>query len=75
MINLHIGDAVEVAIDWLTQNLAPLFSGIKAALWWVINGFAWVFTVIPWYVMVLLLAIAAWRLSSRGVAIFTGVGL
>jgi glycine betaine/proline transport system permease protein len=75
MINLHIGDAVEVAIDWLTQNLAPLFSGIKAALLWVINGFAWVFTVIPWYVMVLLLAIAAWRLSSRGVAIFTVVGL
>jgi glycine betaine/proline transport system permease protein len=75
MINLHIGDAVEVAIDWLTQNLAPLFSGIKAALLWVINSFAWVFTVIPWYVMVLLLAVAAWRLSSRGVAIFTVVGL
>ncbi len=75
MINLHIGDAVEVAIDWLTQNLAPLFSGIKAVLLWVINGFAWIFTVIPWYVMVLLLGIAAWRLSSRGVAIFTVVGL
>jgi len=75
MINLHIGDAVEVSIDWLTQNLAPLFSGIKAALLWVINSFAWVFTVIPWYVMVLLLAVAAWRLSSRGVAIFTVVGL
>jgi len=75
MINLHIGDAVEVAIDWLTQNLAPLFSGIKAALLWVINGFAWIFTVIPWYVLVLLLAVAAWRLSSRGVAIFTVVGL
>ena len=75
MINLHIGDAVEVAIDWLTQNLAPLFSGIKAALLWVINSFAWVFTVIPWYVMILLLAVAAWRLSSRGVAIFTVVGL
>ena len=75
MINLHIGDAVEVAIDWLTQNLAPLFSGIKAALLWVINSFAWIFTVIPWYVMILLLAVAAWRLSSRGVAIFTVVGL
>lgn len=75
MINLHIGDAVEVSIDWLTQNLAPLFSGIKAALLWVINGFAWIFTVIPWYVLVLLLAVAAWRLSSRGVAIFTVVGL
>ena len=75
MINLHIGDAVEVSIDWLTQNLAPLFSGIKAALLWVINSFAWVFTVIPWYVMILLLAVAAWRLSSRGVAIFTVVGL
>jgi len=75
MIDLHIGDAVEVAIDWLTLNLAPLFSGIKAALMWIIDSFAWVFTFIPWYVMILLLALAAWRLSNRGVAIFTIIGL
>jgi len=56
-------------------NLAPLFDGIKAVLSGIIDGFAWLFAVIPFFILILLLAFLAYRLSGRGVAIFTVVGL
>jgi glycine betaine/proline transport system permease protein len=72
---LPIGKIFEDIIDWLTLNLAPLFDGIKAVLSGTIDGFAWLFTVIPFFILILLLAFLAYRLSGRGVAIFTVVGL
>ncbi len=72
---LPIGKIFEDIIDWLTLNLAPLFDGIKAVLSGIIDGFAWLFTVIPFFILILLLAFLAYRLSGRGVAIFTVVGL
>lgn len=75
MIDIPIGETVEVIIDWLTKNLAPFFGGIKAALLAVIDSFVWIFTIVPWYVMALLIALLAWRIGNRGIAIFSIVGL
>lgn len=75
MIRLPIGDVVEKAIDWMTANWAPFFGVIKAVLLWIITRFELLFNFIPFYVMILLLAVLAWFLAGRGTAIFTAVGL
>ncbi|WP_411678024.1 ABC transporter permease [Caproicibacter sp.] len=75
MYRLPIGDVVEKAIDWMTKNWAGFFGGIKMILLWVVTSFEHLFAFIPFYVMILILALLAWRLASRGTAIFTAIGL
>lgn len=75
MIRLPIGDVVEKAIDWMTINWAGFFGGIKWILLWVVTSFEWLFSFIPFYMMILILAALAWWLAGRGTAIFTVVGL
>ncbi|WP_101698363.1 ABC transporter permease [Clostridium minihomine] len=75
MYRLPIGDYVERAIDWLTVNLAPFFNGIKEGLSGIIGGFEFVFNGIPFYIMIALFALLAWRVAGRGTGIFTIVGL
>ena len=75
MIRLPIGDAVEKAVDWMTVNWAGFFGGIKMILLWVITAFETLFGFIPFYMMILLLAVLAWRLAGKGTAIFTVAGL
>lgn len=75
MYRLPIGDAVEKIVDWLTVNWAGFFGGVKFVLLGVVTGFEWLFNIIPFYVMILLLALLAWKLAGKGVALFTAVGL
>ncbi|QNK39442.1 ABC transporter permease [Caproicibacter fermentans] len=75
MNRLPIGDVVEKAIDWMTENWAGFFGGIKMILLWVVTSFEHLFNFIPFYVMIVILALLAWRLAGRGTAIFTAVGL
>ncbi|MBD3258141.1 ABC transporter permease subunit [candidate division GN15 bacterium] len=75
MIDLDIGGVVEVVIDWLRDNFAGLFDFISATLRAFIDGFEWLLTTIPAIVIVLIFAALAWWLVSRGIAIFTLLGL
>lgn len=75
MYRLPIGEYVEKFIEWLTVNLDGFFQVIKTALLWLVNAFGWVFEIIPVYVMILLIALIAWRIAGKGTAIFTIIGL
>lgn len=75
MYRVPIGKYVELLIDWLTSNWAPFFDGIKEFLLAAINGFSWIFTNIPFYFTIIALAIIAWRICNKGVAVFTIIGL
>jgi len=75
MYRLPIGDFVEHLTDWLTVNWAPFFGVIKGVLLFIITGFEFVFTIIPFYVMIIIIALLAWRLANKGVVIFALVGL
>lgn len=75
MIRLPIGDIVEKAIYWMTDNWVGFFSGIKMILLWIISSFNWLFASVPFYVIIILLALLAWKLAGRGTAIFTAIGL
>lgn len=74
IINFSIGDTVEIGIDWLTANFSPFFDGIKAAILAVINSFAFIFNFIPFYVIIAILILIAWKLAGKSTAIFTAIG-
>jgi glycine betaine/proline transport system permease protein len=75
MFRIPIGDYVEIVIDWLTDNLAPFFDVIKNILLSIVQGFEFIFTLIPFYVTIPLLALAAWKVTGKKTAVFTVIGL
>lgn len=72
---INIGKYIETAINWLTENFAPLFDAINVGIGGFIDGFQNILMWIPFYVTIALLAILAWYKSGKGISIFTILGL
>lgn len=75
MFTFHIGPIFEDFVLWLKDNLDFLFSFIKEVLEGGISSLEWLLNVIPSIVLIILFALLAWKVASRGVAIFTLLGL
>jgi len=75
MIRIPLGDYVEIFIDWLTENFTGFFEAIKYGLLTTIEGFEFIFSVIPFIFMVLIFAFAAWKVAGKQTAILTALGL
>ena len=74
MIRLPIGFYVEKGVDWLTDNFAVFFEGIKYAIESVINGFEFVYVGIPFVIMLILISVLAYLTAGRKTAIFAMFG-
>jgi len=72
---IPLGDWINIGVDWLTRNLAPLFDGITVAireplvrierlLWWL-----------PWWSIIIIFALVSWRFAGRGVALLVLFGM
>ncbi len=72
---IPLGDWINIGVDWLTRNLAPLFDGITIAireplvriertLWWL-----------PWWSIIIIFAGVSWRFAGRGVALLVPFGM
>lgn len=61
--------------DLLVPNFRPFFRLLQQPITWTLNGLDDLFNATPMLVIVLLLALAAWKTAGRGMAIFTVVGL
>ncbi|MEN5088736.1 proline/glycine betaine ABC transporter permease [Sphingobacterium faecium] len=72
---IDIGQYIEVAINWLTENFKPLFDFIKHTGNSTIIGLEWIFLAIPFFVVIALFTGLAWWKSGKGVAITTLLGL
>jgi len=70
-----LGDWINIAVDWLTQNLMPFFDAITVAireplvnierlLWWL-----------PWWAVIIIFAGVAWRFAGRRIALLTLIGM
>lgn len=72
---INIGKYIEIAINWLTDNLSGFFDFLST----VIGGFIETFQIalfgIPFYITIALVVALAWFKSGRGMAIFTLLGL
>lgn len=71
---IPIGDWVATGIDWLTINADWFFSFLKTIMKFLVDGLSDVLIVVPWFIMVVVLALAGWVLRSPRFAILSLVG-
>lgn len=69
---INIGKYIEIAINWLTEHFARFFDVINDGVGGFIDAFQDGLTWIPFYVMILGLALLAWFKAGKGVGVFTG---
>lgn len=71
---IPVGDAVDFLVSWLLEYAGFLFTWLDDQIYsWVI-GVETVLTWIPFWLFLLGAAALAWKLSGRGLAIFTLLG-
>jgi glycine betaine/proline transport system permease protein len=74
-MDLNIGAAFEALIDWLKTNFEGFFEVAATAIGSTTEGLEDVLLLLPSWVMILLFTALAWWVASRGVALFTLVGM
>lgn len=74
-MRIHIGDYIEIAIEWLSKNLEPFFDTISFVLSSIIENIQAALLWPPFYIIIILLTLAAWRSAGKGVALFTLLGM
>jgi glycine betaine/proline transport system permease protein len=72
---MDIGGWFEALIDWLKNNFEPVFDAISVIINSTTGALEGALLVLPDYVMVLLFTALAWWVASRGVAVFTLIGM
>lgn len=72
---IRIGKYIEQFINWLTHNFSPFFRMVKAGVETMVDGVVGLFTFLPFYVVIALLAILAWRRAGWGIGVVTALGL
>lgn len=75
MIRLPLGEYFEVFVEWLKDNFDPFFDGLKEIVLAIIDKIEDVLLFIPWWLFIIMIAVLAWRLSGKKLALLTGVGL
>jgi glycine betaine/proline transport system permease protein len=74
-MRLDLGDAFAALIEWLQNNFEPLFDAITITIGATIEGLEQALLFLPSWVMILLFTLLAWWVASRGVALFSLIGL
>ena len=74
-MRLDLGDAFAALIEWLQNNFEPLFDAITITIGVTIEGLEQALLFLPSWVMILLFTLLAWWVASRGVALFSLIGL
>jgi len=72
---MRIGGWFEALIDWLKNNFEPVFDAISVVINTTTGALEGALLFPPGYGMVLLLTALAWWVASRGVAVFTLIGM
>jgi glycine betaine/proline transport system permease protein len=62
---------IQTGVEWLVDNHRPLFQTLKIPVELTMNGFGWILTSLPALVVIILMALAAWRFSGIGLAVFS----
>lgn len=70
---IPLDDWIETVVDWLVANYRSQFQLIKWPVEQTLGSIDWFLNVLPPIIIILLLALAAWRVSSWKLAVFTTV--
>lgn len=71
---IQIGKGFEQLVEWMQNNLGPLFDIIRLIIESVIDGLNTVLVFIPFYIFIALLVYVAFKFAGKKVAVFTLVG-
>jgi glycine betaine/proline transport system permease protein len=71
---IPVGEWVDTALDWMTENLAALFDFFQMILEGFHEGLYLVLSQPPYYVIILVFAAIAWLASGWRLALFTVIG-
>lgn len=66
---------IQVGVRWLALHFRPLFQSIKWPVETLLTAIDSLLHAVPFPVLAICLALIAWRIASRGVAIFTLISL
>lgn len=72
---LPLADWIDHFVDWLTVTFAVIFDTITISLEGIVEGLYHVLTFIPSYIFILLICLIAWKLATKGIALFAIIGL
>ena len=72
---INIGKYIEIAINWLTENFASFFDALNSGIGGFIDGLQFVLTIIPFWIIIIGLALLAWFKAGKGTAVFSVLGL
>jgi len=74
-LSLPLGNWVNVAVDWLTVNLAVFFDAISDVIRVILTNLEHFLYWLPWPVVIAIFVLIAWRVTGWRVALFVGAGL
>ncbi len=74
-LRIPFGDWINLLVLWLTDHLAGLFGGISSVVGFVLLYIDTFFNWVPWPVMMVVIAVIAWRVSGLRTAVFTFISL
>jgi glycine betaine/proline transport system permease protein len=72
---LPLADWIDRFVDWLTVTFAFIFDLITVSLEGIVEGLFAVLAFIPSYILIILIGLLAWKLSTKGIALFAVIGL
>ncbi|MED3553807.1 ABC transporter permease [Cytobacillus praedii] len=72
---LPLADWIDSFVDWLTVTFAFIFDAITVSLEGIVEGLFTVLEFIPSYILIILIGLLAWKLSTKGIALFAIIGL
>ncbi len=68
---IPLDEWIQNGVDWLVVNYREIFQIIKIPIEKSLEGFEWVLTSLPPFVVILIFVAAAWRYAGKKVAVFT----
>ena len=74
-MRLPLGEGAKIVVDWMTENLALLFTFFRTLLNGMNDTIAWVLTTPPFWVIILALAAVAYLAKGWKLALGTILGL
>ena len=72
---LPFADVVNTAVDWVIDTLAPIFFIVKIVTQFILNNLVVFFTWLPWWAMVTIITLVAWKLANWRIALFAAFGM
>ncbi len=72
---IPLGEWINVAVGWLTLNLAPFFDAVTIGIREPMVAIERILLWLPWWAVIIVLAGVSWRFAGRGIALLSILGL